>query len=57
MRTSSRVELSLEDLEAVNGGNFWDDVKDFGEGLWSKTVNVVRKLKNWGIVGTLLSSL
>ena len=42
------MELDLEDLDAVYGGSFWDDVKDFGEGLLNKTINVIRKLKNWG---------
>ncbi len=45
---NNRVELNLEELETVNGGNLWDDVKDFGKGLWKKTVNVINKLKNWG---------
>ena len=45
---NDRVELDPEELDAVNGGSFWDDVKDFGEGLWKKTVNVVKKLKNFG---------
>ena len=48
MNTNKRVELDLEDMEAVNGGGFWDDVKDFGKGLLDKTINVIRKLKNWG---------
>ena len=48
MNTNKRVELDLEDLEAVNGGGFWDDVCDFGKGLWEKTKNVVIKLKNFG---------
>lgn len=43
-----KVELNLEELDAVIGGSFWDDVKDFGKGLWKKTVDVVKKLKNWG---------
>ena len=45
---NDKVELNLEELDAVNGGSFWDDVKDFGKGLWKKTVDVVKKLKNWG---------
>ena len=48
MNMSNRVELNLEELDAVNGGSFWDDVKDFGKGLLDKTINVIRKLKNWG---------
>ena len=43
-----KVELNLEELDAVNGGSFWDDVKDFGKGLWKKTVDVVKRLKDWG---------
>ncbi len=42
-----RVELSQEELEAVNGG-FWSEIADFAEGVWKKTVNVVKKLQNWG---------
>lgn len=47
MRKNDRIELDPEDLEMVNGG-FWDEICEFGEGLWKKTVNVIRKLKNWG---------
>ncbi len=42
------IELDPEELDAVNGGSIWDDVVDFGKGLWGKIVNVVKKLKNWG---------
>ena len=48
MSQNDRVELSLEELEAVNGGSFWDDVLDFGKGVWKKTKDVVNKLKNFG---------
>ena len=48
MSKNDRVELSLEELEAVNGGGLWDDVREFSEGLWKKTKDVIKKLKNWG---------
>ncbi len=48
MNTENTVELDPEELDAVNGGSFWDEVKDFGEGLWKKTVNVFKRLKDWG---------
>ncbi len=47
MSKNDRVELSLEELEAVNGA-FWDDVWEFSKGLWKKTKDVILKLKNWG---------
>ena len=40
-------ELNLNELENANGG-FWDEICDFGKGLWKKAKNVVIKLKNWG---------
>ncbi len=48
MDRNERVELSPEELEAVNGAGFLDDAWEFGKGLWEKTKNVVKKLQNWG---------
>ena len=49
MSKNARVELSLEELEAVHGGGFWYDVWEFSKGLWKKTTkDVVIRLKNWG---------
>ena len=48
MSKNDRVELSLEELEAVNGGGFLDDVWEFSKDLWKKTKDVVIKLKDWG---------
>ncbi len=48
MRKNDRAELSLEELEAVNSSGLWDDVREFSEGLWKKTKDVINKLKNWG---------
>jgi len=48
MSRTERVELSPEELEAVNGAGFLDDACEFGKGLWEKTKNVVKKLQNWG---------
>ena len=48
MSKNDRVELSLEELEAVNGGGFWDDVLEFGKGLWKKTRNVIVRMKDLG---------
>ena len=48
MSKNDKAELSLEELEAVNGGGFLDDVLDFGKGLWKKTRNVILFLRNWG---------
>ena len=48
MRKNDRAELSLEELEAVNGGSFWDDVCEFSKGLWKKTKDIDNRLKDWG---------
>ena len=48
MSKDDRVELSPEELEAVNGGGFWDDAWEFSKALWEKTRDVVKKLQNWG---------
>lgn len=48
MSKNERVELSLEDLEAVNGGDFWDDAWEFSKNLWKKTKDIVYRLKDWG---------
>lgn len=48
MNKNDRVELSLEELEAVNGGGLWDDICEFGEGLWKKTKEVIIRTKDWG---------
>ena len=48
MSKNDKVELSLEELEAVNGGGFLDDAWEFGKGLWKKTKDVIKKLQNWG---------
>ena len=45
--STNRVKLTMEELEAVNGG-FWDEILDFGKGVWEKTKDVVLKLKDWG---------
>ena len=45
--SKERVELSLEELEAVNGA-LWSEIADFAVGLWNKTKNVIKKLPNWG---------
>ena len=47
MHTNDTVELSPEELEEINGG-FWDEICEFGKGVWDKTKNVVRRLKDWG---------
>ena len=41
------MELNLEEMEAVNGG-FWEEIEEFGKGLWGKVKGVVNKLKNFG---------
>ena len=48
MSKNDRVELSLEELEAVNGGGFLDDAWEFGKGLWKKTKDVIIRLKDRG---------
>ena len=48
MSKNDKAELSLEELEAVNGGGFLDDAWEFGKGVWKKTKDVILKLRNWG---------
>jgi hypothetical protein len=40
-------ELNLDEMEQANGG-FWDEIWEFGKGVWKKTKDVVYKLKDWG---------
>ena len=48
MSKNDKAELSLEELETVNGGGFLDDVCEFGKGLLKKTRDVLIRLKDWG---------
>ena len=43
---SPKLQAEFEKQLELNG--LWDEIKDFAKGLWKKTENVVKKLKNWG---------
>lgn len=43
----NKTELSLEEMEAVNGG-FLDSITEFGKNVWKKVIDVVYKMKDWG---------
>ena len=47
MNTNEKAELNMEELEQANGG-FWDELLEFGKGVWKKTKDVVIRLKDWG---------
>ena len=44
---TTTMELNINEMEQVNGG-FWDEIWEFGKGVWKKTKDVVYKLKDWG---------
>ena len=47
MTTNEKAELIMDELEQANGG-FWDEILEFGKGVWKKTKDVFIRLKDRG---------